>query len=84
VGKAATFNLLCAFPLLLLGAGDGWLPEVSRPVGWAFTWWGTALYWVAGALYAWQAAGLVRAARAAAQPSATQPPTTQPPRTPTP
>jgi cardiolipin synthase len=78
VGKAATFNLLCAFPLLLLGAGDGWLSDVSLPVGWAFTWWGTTLYWVAGALYAWQAAGLVRAARAAGQPSGTQPSGTQP------
>ena len=65
VGKAATFNLLSAFPLLLLGAGDGTLAEISRPVGWGFAWWGTALYWVAAALYAWQAAGLVRAARAA-------------------
>jgi cardiolipin synthase len=64
VGKAATFNLLCAFPLLLLGAGDGALAALSRPVGWGFAWWGTALYWVAAALYAWQAAGLVRAARA--------------------
>jgi cardiolipin synthase len=64
VGKAATFNLLCAFPLLLLGAGAGALAELSRPVGWGFAWWGTALYWIAAALYAWQAAGLVRAARA--------------------
>jgi cardiolipin synthase (CMP-forming) len=63
VGKAATFNLLCAFPLLLLGHGEGTLAEVVRPVGWGFVWWGTVLYWVAGALYAWQAAGLIRQAR---------------------
>jgi len=63
VGKAATFNLLYAFPLLLLGDGDGTLAAMARPVGWAFAWWGTVLYWVAGALYAWQAAGLIRAVR---------------------
>jgi cardiolipin synthase len=63
VGKAATFNLLYAFPLLLLADGEGTLAAVARPVGWAFVWWGTVLYWVAGALYAWQAAGLVREAR---------------------
>jgi cardiolipin synthase len=63
VGKAATFNLLCAFPLLLLGDGDGLLAAVARPVGWGFAWWGAALYWVAAGLYAWQAAGLIRAAR---------------------
>jgi cardiolipin synthase len=63
VGKAATFNLLYAFPLLLLGDGDGLLAAVARPVGWGFAWWGATLYWVAGALYAWQAVGLIRAAR---------------------
>ena len=60
VGKAATFNLLYAFPLLLLGDGDGTLASVARPVGWGFVWWGTALYWVAGIMYAVQTARLVR------------------------
>ena len=54
VGKAATFNLLYAFPLLLLGDGDGTLASIARPIGWGFAWWGTALYWVAGVLYAVQ------------------------------
>jgi cardiolipin synthase (CMP-forming) len=63
VGKAATFNLLYAFPLLLLGDGDSTFAHVARPVGWGFAWWGTALYWVAGVLYAAQAVGLVRARR---------------------
>lgn len=62
VGKAATFNLLYAFPLLLLGDGNGTLAAVARPVGWGFVWWGTALYWVAGIMYAVQTARLVRAA----------------------
>ena len=43
--------------------GEGTLATLARPVGWGFVWWGTVLYWVAGALYAWQAAGLIRAAR---------------------
>ena len=53
-GKAATFNLLFAFPLLLLAEGDGAWARIAEPVGWAFVWWGTALYWVSGILYALQ------------------------------
>jgi cardiolipin synthase len=60
LGKAATFNLLYALPLLLLAAGDGWLATVSRPVGWAFAIWGTALYWWSGLLYAEQVRRLLR------------------------
>ncbi len=59
VGKAATFNLLYAFPVLLLGESVTWL----RPIGWAFAWWGIALYWIAAILYAAQAAPLLRAGR---------------------
>ncbi|MFC0625338.1 CDP-alcohol phosphatidyltransferase family protein [Kribbella deserti] len=51
LGKAATFNLLYAFPLLLLGDGDGTLNLLARVFGWAFAIWGTALYYWAGALY---------------------------------
>lgn len=54
VGKAATFNLLYAFPLLLLADGDGRLAEIARPIGWGFAWWGIVLYWIAGVLYAVQ------------------------------
>jgi cardiolipin synthase len=60
IGKAATFNLLYAFPLLLLADGDGTAAAIARPIAWGFTWWGTALYWVAGAMYAVQTAQLVR------------------------
>ena len=63
-GKAATLNLLYAFPLLLLGDGDGTLARVAEPVGWAFAWWGTVLYWVAGILYAVQLRQLVGGRRA--------------------
>ena len=54
LGKAATFNLLYAFPLLLLGDGDGTVATLAEVFGWAFAVWGIALYWWAGVLYAWQ------------------------------
>ncbi|MCD9152871.1 CDP-alcohol phosphatidyltransferase family protein [Aeromicrobium duanguangcaii] len=54
LGKAATAGLLYAFPLLLLGDGDGAVANLARVFGWAFTVWGVALYWWAGILYAVQ------------------------------
>jgi cardiolipin synthase len=54
LGKAATANLLYAFPLLLLGDGTGVLATLGKVFGWAFAIWGTSLYWWAGLLYAWQ------------------------------
>lgn len=60
VGKAATFTLLYAFPLLLLADGDSTLARLARVFGWAFTIWGVALYWWAGILYAVQARAFVR------------------------
>jgi cardiolipin synthase len=54
LGKAATFNLLYAFPLLLLGDGEGTVATLANVFGWAFAIWGIGLYWWAGILYAWQ------------------------------
>lgn len=51
LGKAATFLLLYAFPLLLLGRADGAWGAVALPLGLAFAVWGTALYLWSGALY---------------------------------
>jgi len=51
LGKAATFLLLYAFPLLLLGQGTGWFAELARPIGTAIAVWGTALYLYTGLLY---------------------------------
>lgn len=65
VGKAATFNLLYAFPVLLLADVDGWVGTIARPVGWAFAWWGTGLYWLAAGLYALQAVPILRRGRRA-------------------
>ena len=60
LGKAATFCLLYAFPLLLIGAHSGTVADIARPIAWAFTIWGTGLYVWAGVVYLRQAAGLVR------------------------
>jgi cardiolipin synthase (CMP-forming) len=60
LGKAATFNLLYAFPLLLLGDGDGTIATLAQVFGWAFAIWGIGLYWWAGVLYAWQVRTLLR------------------------
>jgi len=62
LGKAATFCLLYAFPLLLLAAHHGTLADIARPIAWAFTIWGTALYLWAGALYLVQVGQLTRRA----------------------
>lgn len=51
LGKAGTFALLYAFPLLLLA--DWWQAAefVILPIAWAFALWGVGLYWYAGYLY---------------------------------
>lgn len=51
LGKAATLNLLYAFPLLLLGSHPGTISQIAKPIAWAFTIWGTGLYVWAGGLY---------------------------------
>jgi cardiolipin synthase len=60
VGKAATFALLYAFPLLLIGTYRGTFADVARPIAWALTIWGTGMYLWAGVIYAIQYRGIVR------------------------
>ena len=59
-GKAGTFALLYAFPLLLLA--DWWAQAqfVILPIAWAFALWGVGLYWYAGFLYVKQVLILVK------------------------
>jgi cardiolipin synthase len=53
LGKAATFNLLYALPLLLLtDTSTGWVRDVSFIFGWGFAGWGIALYLWTGVSYA--------------------------------
>jgi cardiolipin synthase len=51
VGKAATFNLLYAFPFLLLALSDSLIGEFAFILGWAFAIWGVALYVATGVSY---------------------------------
>jgi cardiolipin synthase (CMP-forming) len=60
LGKAATFCLLYAFPLVLLGSGQQGWHQLAWVLGWAFAIWGTVLYWYAGGLYALQIVRLLR------------------------
>ncbi|WP_433262915.1 CDP-alcohol phosphatidyltransferase family protein [Actinosynnema sp. CS-041913] len=54
LGKGATFNLLYAFPMLLLAQGTSTAAQIARPVAYAFMVWGCALYLWSGALYVYQ------------------------------
>lgn len=60
LGKAATFCLLYAFPLLLIARGHGTVSSVAEVLGWAFALWGIGLYWCAGIIYAVQVRRLLR------------------------
>jgi cardiolipin synthase len=48
LGKAATFNLLYAFPLLLLAQSHSIWGSTAFVMGWSFASWGVALYLVTG------------------------------------
>ncbi|MGN8245594.1 CDP-alcohol phosphatidyltransferase family protein [Cellulomonas soli] len=59
-GKAGTFALLYAFPLLLLSEWADPVGVVCGVVGWAFALWGVGLYWFSAGLYLTQARDLLR------------------------
>jgi len=50
LGKAATFNLLYAFPILLLDQVEE-IARYTNAIGWAFAIWGLALYFYTGFQY---------------------------------
>jgi len=60
IGKAATFALMSAFPLILLGEFDGLWSRVILACGWAFLIWGLAMYLWSGLLYLVQVAMVMR------------------------
>ena len=67
VGKAGTFCLLYAFPLLLIAQWSNPVGTAAGLLGWAFAWWGIGLYWLAGGVYVVQAVRELRSpARVAA------------------
>ena len=51
IGKAATMNLLWAFPLVLLGTYQTVPGVLAHNLAFAFLIWGLALYWYGAALY---------------------------------
>lgn len=65
-GKAGTFALMYAFPLLLLANAPGTIGAVAWTLGWACALWGVGLYWFAGLLYLEQVIRVVREDRATA------------------
>jgi CDP-diacylglycerol--glycerol-3-phosphate 3-phosphatidyltransferase len=60
VGKAATFSLMSAFPLILLGQWDALWSRVVLACGWAFLLWGLYMYLWSFVLYAVQAVLVMR------------------------
>ncbi|WP_026422235.1 CDP-alcohol phosphatidyltransferase family protein [Actinokineospora inagensis] len=66
VGKAATFNLMYAFPLLLLAQGGSTAATLARPVAYAFVIWGGVLFLWSGLLYLVQTRAALAMPRGAA------------------
>ena len=60
IGKASTFALMSAFPLILLGHWDALWSRVIGAIGWAFLIWGIGMYLWAFVLYVIQLVLVVR------------------------
>ena len=60
LGKAATFNLMYAFPFLLLATMDSALGSIAFVLGWSFAIWGVALYISTGLSYSREAISQIR------------------------
>ena len=59
LGKAGTFSLLYALPLLLMADIFPSAQFIVLPLAWGFAYWGVALYWIAGFIYVNQVRKLV-------------------------
>jgi cardiolipin synthase (CMP-forming) len=60
LGKAATFCLLYALPLLLLAQGDSTAAMIAAPIAYGFAAWGGAMHVWSGVLYVAQSVLAVR------------------------
>jgi CDP-diacylglycerol--glycerol-3-phosphate 3-phosphatidyltransferase len=60
IGKAATFSLMSAFPLILLGQWDALWSRVVLACGWAFLIWGLYMYLWSFVLYTVQVVLVMR------------------------
>lgn len=63
LGKAGTFALLYAFPLLLLADIFASTEHIILPIAWGFAFWGVGLYWWAGIVYIRQVINLVTSSK---------------------
>lgn len=61
LGKAATFTLMIALPVMLAGFGESAVSVALHPWGWALMIWGVVLYVWTGILYLAQAVRMARA-----------------------
>lgn len=61
LGKAGTFALMYAFPLLLMSKVIQGAENVILPIAWAFALWGVGLYWWSGFLYFRQVFAVIKA-----------------------
>ncbi|MCZ4079905.1 CDP-alcohol phosphatidyltransferase family protein [Rhodococcus sp. H36-A4] len=55
LGKAATFAIMVALPVLLGATGESVVADVLTPIGYSLIIWGTALYTWTGVLYTYKA-----------------------------
>nr|WP_186629864.1 CDP-alcohol phosphatidyltransferase family protein [Rhodococcus sp. BP22] len=55
LGKAATFVIMIALPVLLGATGESVVADVLTPIGYSLIIWGTALYTWTGVLYTYKA-----------------------------
>ncbi len=60
LGKAGTFALLYAFPLLLMADVFSAAKMIILPLAWAFAIWGIGLYWWSGYIYLKQLRAVVK------------------------
>lgn len=60
LGKMATFTLLFALPVLIVGAAFPAVAEPAHSIGWAAAIWGAFLYWWAGIAYLRETLRLIR------------------------
>ena len=60
LGKAATFNLMYAFPFILLAESEGVVGTIAFVLGWSFAIWGIALYISTGISYSRQGIWQIR------------------------
>lgn len=63
LGKAATFNLMYAFPFLLLAQSEGAAGTIAFILGWSFAIWGIALYIATGISYGREGFSQIRGSR---------------------